>query len=101
MDMPLLDGYQVSKGEYPYSEVYVCCAVLSMEKSTILYSLVISHTAFTNKVLTDSPLWIRRIVSAIKGAIESMVIFGSRFSGGMGTVLVVTISTISRCSRSR
>src|SRR5258706_16174320 len=70
---------------------------------TILYDRAVPrfpHTAFTNKVLTDSPLWIRRIVSAIKGAIESMVIFGSRFSGGMGTVLVVTISTISRCSRS-
>src|SRR5258706_6885952 len=55
MNMPLFDGYQVSKGDCPYFEVYVCCAALSMEESTILYRLLIKgsvqsgHMALRNR----------------------------------------------------
>src|SRR5258708_33397345 len=59
------------------------------------------HSVFTNKLLTDSPLWIRRMASASRGAIERTVMLGRRFSGGTGTVLVVTISAISGWARRR
>jgi hypothetical protein len=54
--MPLLDGYQVSKGEYPYSEVYVCCAVLSMEKSTILFSLLMKESVMQRRHIPQSSM---------------------------------------------
>src|SRR5919201_3048054 len=45
-----------------------------------------------NRALTDSPLWMRRMASARSGASDRTVIWGRCFSGGNGTVLVVTIS---------
>src|SRR5262249_43535080 len=51
--------------------------------------------------LTDSPVLIRRIASPKTGATERTCMFGNRFSGGIGTVLVVMISwTSSARSRS-
>ena len=46
--------------------------------------------------LTDSPVLIRRIASPKTGATESTLMFGSRFSAGIGTVFVVMISCRSR-----
>src|SRR5207244_3421477 len=49
----------------------------------------------------DEPWWMRRMASARSGAIESTVMWGSRFASGMATVLVVTISSTSGWLRSR
>src|SRR6266542_38168 len=49
----------------------------------------------SNSTLTDSPMCIRRIASARSGAIGRIFMLGNRFSGGTGTVSVVTISTMS------
>jgi hypothetical protein len=49
----------------------------------------------SNSTLTDSPTCIRRIASARSGAIGRIFMLGNRFSCGIGTVSVVTISTMS------
>ena len=49
----------------------------------------------SNSTLTDLPTWMRRIASASSGAIDRIFICGRRFSGGTGTVSVVTISAMS------
>src|SRR4051812_28706395 len=62
------------------------------------FSATVTPTVQWNSELTDSPLWMRRMASAIAGAIDSTLSLGTHLSFGSGTLFVHTISRTSSCS---
>src|SRR5690606_12000360 len=74
------------------SQVVVCRKTGSRESFPCSLSPVPYSATRRNWCETLAPVWMRAMVSPIRPAIESTVIFGMRFSAGIAIVLVSTTS---------
>lgn len=54
--MPPPGERYTSKGDYPYFEVYACDSVLSMEESTILFSLLMKESIVQPQPIAQSSM---------------------------------------------